>query len=885
MRKTFTLAILLAGIVAQGALKDDIPDGYGLKEDLTSQTQPGTALKNNTIYTVRGHVLINAKANAGQSALKVPVGSAAVIEIPENCSLTVLGGDAEEQIGAGAGIEVPMGAKLIVCGEGRLTAVGGNAAPGEKGHKGLAGEATPLVDLKTFPMAKIESGEIGIGDVLGAAFGTGAIAEIMDSILFVGKGGTGGAGGNGGGGAAAGIGGRGGRGGNGGPETVGKRVVPGEKWAEHPGAYESWFEVLGWEEPYLYAYANGFDNLGKNRNRLLDGTTGNRGEPGANGMASGEIIIAETVRVSAFPGSAAAGGASGRCGKAYSTIDLDHDSTTVGSFMFSWFEAGVNLAVMVSAGDDDDDDDDEDGDDKKKDDDDDDDDDEEDEDDEDDEDPDQKLWFYGGGGGAGGAGGAAAIQGIGPGGAGGGGGGAGGSGLFIVGSNLAAEENEDLGLEANGHGGLGGEAYIPAGASEALIDEIKARNFGQDANALNGGESSGQEPEKSTDPEKECFNLYTNAAAAAFWAKAGLPDRKRLGCWTTNINYDGPFGGPLKDDCFAYAGLPGLGGKAGAVKTDYEVYLSTNAKVVTGLDESKKKAYSGKVFCKLHLVVGDGQPDSEDYYVCGTAVAPCVIPAGTSGKAFAGFFAKENGKGLQYFDKFGNPSGFPFLTDDTTLYAYWVDTDVDLGIRDCVYHEGGSFTNQCVTFETGKVHYFTEDAEYGNAELSLPGARIRGTAGETAIFYIPEGVEVEFVGGDGNGVEPGYPGIEVPEGLNLVITGGGRLIATGGDAGEATDGENGDNGYYTGKRDDSNPKDNVLGGAGGAGGNGAAARRRPSAGAVDAAARAARRRSAIMNIAGRTRFIGMVTTASPVQTERPAPRAATSVLSVRFPWS
>ena len=36
MRKILTMAILVAGIVAHGALKDDIPDGYGLKEDLTS---------------------------------------------------------------------------------------------------------------------------------------------------------------------------------------------------------------------------------------------------------------------------------------------------------------------------------------------------------------------------------------------------------------------------------------------------------------------------------------------------------------------------------------------------------------------------------------------------------------------------------------------------------------------------------------------------------------------------------------------------------------------------------------------------------------------------------------------------------------------------------
>ena len=292
MRKMLTLAILFAGIVVFGALKDDIPDDYGLKEDLTSQTQPGTALKNNTIYTVRGHVLINAKANAGQSALKVPVGSAAVIEIPANCSLTVIGGDAEEQVGAGAGIEVPTGAKLVICGEGKLTAIGGNAAPGEKGHRGLAGEVTPLIDLKKFPMEKIEKGDIGIGDVLGAAFGTGVIADIMDSVLLVGKGGTGGAGGFGGGGAAAGIGGKGGRGGAGGPETVGQRVVPTTQWGKRQEQFEGWFETLGWGHPYVYGYSTW--NV-KSRARTLNGTVGARGGKGASGMTSGEIIIAEEV--------------------------------------------------------------------------------------------------------------------------------------------------------------------------------------------------------------------------------------------------------------------------------------------------------------------------------------------------------------------------------------------------------------------------------------------------------------------------------------------------------------------------------------------------------------------------------------------------------------
>ena len=54
--KKLMMLMAASGVICalQGALKDDIPDDYALKEDLTGQTAPGTSLKNNTIYASTG---------------------------------------------------------------------------------------------------------------------------------------------------------------------------------------------------------------------------------------------------------------------------------------------------------------------------------------------------------------------------------------------------------------------------------------------------------------------------------------------------------------------------------------------------------------------------------------------------------------------------------------------------------------------------------------------------------------------------------------------------------------------------------------------------------------------------------------------------------------
>ena len=100
-------------------------------------------LNGGTVYTVSGNVTINVAA--GQSALTAVANSGAggnkiVINIPENSSLTVKGGNANGRDGAGAGILLPSDMTLYVTGKGRLTATGGNAASGGNGANGGSAE-------------------------------------------------------------------------------------------------------------------------------------------------------------------------------------------------------------------------------------------------------------------------------------------------------------------------------------------------------------------------------------------------------------------------------------------------------------------------------------------------------------------------------------------------------------------------------------------------------------------------------------------------------------------------------------------------------------------------------------------------------------------------
>ena len=130
MKKMKEFAVLLALMAAAGVRAEM---GTGT---ITSST---TEIYGGMVYTVQDNVTIPG-AN-GRSALTVRSGGdgdgkRVVIDIPEGCSLTVTGRDADGRNGAGAGILLPSDMTLYITGKGTLTATGGKAANGGNGSNG-----------------------------------------------------------------------------------------------------------------------------------------------------------------------------------------------------------------------------------------------------------------------------------------------------------------------------------------------------------------------------------------------------------------------------------------------------------------------------------------------------------------------------------------------------------------------------------------------------------------------------------------------------------------------------------------------------------------------------------------------------------------------------
>ena len=95
----------------------------------------------------------------------------------------------------------------------------------------------------------------------------------------------------------------------------------------------------------------------------------------------------------------------------------------------------------------------------------------------------------------------------------------------------------------------------------------------------------------------------------------------------------------------------------------------------------------------------------------------------------------------------------------------------------------------------------------------------------TVAIYIPSGVTLKVNGGDGSGSFGGGAGIYLPVNSTLVLTGGGTLIATGGNAADGGTGGSGENGVVI--KDKSHERNewghSGDGGKGGEGGGGAGA--------------------------------------------------------------
>ena len=112
-----------------------------------------------------------------------------------------------------------------------------------------------------------------------------------------------------------------------------------------------------------------------------------------------------------------------------------------------------------------------------------------------------------------------------------------------------------------------------------------------------------------------------------------------------------------------------------------------------------------------------------------------------------------------------------------------------------IYKVIGNSNNSCSVSNTNTV-------ETGTA------LEIRGTETSPTVLYIPKGVVLDVKGG------PTHPGIQLEENNMLIVTGGGTLTVTGGDAENGSRGQDGGNGKSG---------EHGYGGRGGNGGRGAGA--------------------------------------------------------------
>ena len=119
------------------------------------------------------------------------------------------------------------------------------------------------------------------------------------------------------------------------------------------------------------------------------------------------------------------------------------------------------------------------------------------------------------------------------------------------------------------------------------------------------------------------------------------------------------------------------------------------------------------------------------------------------------------------------------------------------------------------TLENGKVYVVS-----GNTSLSrnTPNSTLYVAHNATAVIYIPKNVTLTVNGGNASGTESGGAAIRVNAGSTLVVTGGGKLIAKGGNGSNGANGEGGGSGSRSGEDMGAG-----SGGAGGDGGGGGAA--------------------------------------------------------------
>ena len=774
---------------AETLLENGLFDGG----EINNSTLPGTMLRHNHSYRVVRGTTINGSASPGVSGLRVQPGAAVVIVLTgtskADVALTVTGGPGMGALPGGAGIEVPVGSKLVVTGTGTLVATGGRAADGSDGYGGGMGYQALISDstnvlVKNLPFDYRKFSWMYEKD------GRLCYTFCKNGPVFFGGIGNGGLGGDGGGGAGAGIGGRGGVGGRGGPGGIGAPVFGGGAYLVRKNDYDEFVRaIFPGVDPFVYDF--------EKDEYLHDGFFGQSGGDGGNGCSCGELVVSGSIKIDARVGGGGAPGDGGTYGPTTNSFDPAHArdlspiATTMGAGgiilgiagLFAGSTAApvigvigtalsvVSLIVDLTGA------------------------------------LDiahlkNQLWYCGGGGGGGGGAGLVAPAGIGGGGGGGGGGSGGGAGLFGVGIGntyymYAGKPSADVPLSLCGHPGVGG-------ASEG---------------GLAGGD--GKNPVKMIEGgigESRPYNYIT---------KGGKPDpqeKGRIGGWTWQWRGSAP-----SDYHWAWGGKGGVAGGAGGRSNTngFKVFKSGEAELVGCSTRATIAGFQGGL---VHTVTFDfctDSPSTTAKFVCGTVVEPAPSPVGTPppGKPeFLGYYTERDG-GTPYFDCFGNPFPDVTITADMTLYAHWGWTPGQGAITGVIRVPTDHRLKANETLQTDKIYYFEESMTINASDCSvkptdkLPsGLNIPGN-GATTVFYIPAGVTLSVNGHDSDKVysRPSTPGILVPQSSTLVVTGGGKLYAKGGNA---------SSGYPGGKGADAKANANngvdgaSYGGAGGTGGTG-----------------------------------------------------------------
>ena len=108
-------------------------------------------------------------------------------------------------------------------------------------------------------------------------------------------------------------------------------------------------------------------------------------------------------------------------------------------------------------------------------------------------------------------------------------------------------------------------------------------------------------------------------------------------------------------------------------------------------------------------------------------------------------------------------------------------------------------------------YYVTSNLSFTNAAAGGSGLTILGTV----YLYVPEGMTLTCTGANASGQTGAGAGIELTAGNTLYLIGGGRLIATGGNAANGGNGGKGNDAEVNTSNDEY-----ILGGSGGTGGNG-----------------------------------------------------------------